>query len=224
MSRTIVAPTPIADMIAEMHENGIQLDMIIVAVRSMERALSSRHEVESRVDVAAEKRRAWDREYRRDKRNRPPDPPDIHLNPPDVGNCALSSLSENKKDIEVSKKKERGQKLPPDWTPNENHYAEGQRHGMTRPQVDACADRMRNWCDANANRAITTKANWDAAFMGAWLKEQKNGHNTGSKIIQAADDLRRKVASFDGPPSGGFELRGGSSSAPARLLPDWRRE
>src|SRR6266700_313603 len=102
--------TPIADMIAEMHASGIQLDTIIVAVRSMERAMSTRHPV----DEMAEKRRSWDREYRRNKRaERPPDPPDIHPIPPDVGNIALSLSKEEesysvKKERKQESKKERG--------------------------------------------------------------------------------------------------------------------
>jgi hypothetical protein len=85
--------TPIADMITEMLKNCIPMEMIIVAVRSMERAASTRHGV----DETAEKRRAWDREYRRRKRGLSADPPDNHPKPPDVGNDALSSLKEDKK-------------------------------------------------------------------------------------------------------------------------------
>jgi hypothetical protein len=162
-------------MITEMLKNCIPMEMIIVAVRSMERAVSTRHGV----DETAEKRRAWDREYRKNKRARPPDPPDIHPTPPDVGDIALTSLSEVKKHSEVvskKEKKERGHKLPPDWKPNQHHYDEGEKLGMSRAAVDARADAMRTWCDANANRSITTKANWDAAFTGTWLKDSKNGH------------------------------------------------
>jgi hypothetical protein len=169
------APTPIADMITEMLKNCIPMEMIIVAVRSMERAVSTRHGV----DETAEKRRAWDREYRRRKRGMSADPPDIHPNTPDVGDIALTSLSEVKKSIEVvskKEKKERGHKLPPDWKPNQKHYDEGEKLGMSRAAVDERAAAMRTWCDANANRSITTKANWDAAFTGTWLKDSKNGH------------------------------------------------
>jgi hypothetical protein len=195
-----MSATPIADMIAEMHASGIQLDMIIVAVRSVERATSTRHPV----DETAEKRRAWDREYRRNKRlARPPDPPDIHPNPPDVGNSALSFLEGSTKHSEVvskKEKKERGHKLPPDWKPNQHHYDEGEKIGMNRAAVDARAESMRSWCQANANRSITTKANWDAAFMGAWLKQEtRNGkasHATDSLggFSGLAAKLRRKIA------------------------------
>jgi hypothetical protein len=162
-------------MITEMLKNCIPMEMIIVAVRSMERAVSTRHGV----DETAERRRAWDREYRRRKRGMSADPPDIHPKTPDIGNAALSSLKEDKKHSEVvskKEKKERGHKLPPDWKPNQHHYDEGEKLGMNRAAVDARADAMRTWCDANANRSITTKANWDAAFTGTWLKDSRNGH------------------------------------------------
>lgn len=178
-------PTPIADMIAEMLKNCIPIETIIVAVRSMERAASTRQGV----DETAEKRRAWDREYRRNKRGRtserPPDPPDFHPKPPDVGSAAISSveaeeglsMKEDKKNKQESKKvrSARGTKIPPDWRPNERHYAEGASRGMSRADVDERATAMREWCGANENRAVTTKANWDLAFMGTWVK-QANRH------------------------------------------------
>ena len=169
-------------MITEMHASGIQLDMIIVAVRSMERALSTRQGV----DEVAERRRAWDREYRRNKRERPPDPPDIHPIPPDVGNIALSLEDKKERSFPVNKerkqesKKERGCKCPPDWKPNQHHYDEGAKLGMSSADVDERASRMRLWCEANANRSVTTKANWDSTFTGTWLKDSRNGNAAGS--------------------------------------------
>ena len=162
-------------MIMEMLKNCIPMEMIIGAVRSMERAVSTRHGV----DETAEKRRAWDREYRRRKRGVSADPPDVHPKTPDIGNDALSSLKEDKKHSEVvikKEKKERGHKLPPDWKPNQHHYDEGAKLGLDRAAVDARAERMREWCAANANRSVTTKANWDAAFLGTWIKDSRNGH------------------------------------------------
>lgn len=187
--------TPIADMIAEMLKNCIPWETIILAVRAMERAVSTRHGV----DGAAEKRRAWDREYRRRKRVMSADPPDIHPKTPDVGNGALSYLEKEKVHSEVSnkkEKKERGTKLPPDWKPKESHYVEGDKRGMSRADVDERAVRMREWCDANSNRSITTKANWDAAFMGAWLKqEQRNGNRSGGN----------RTSQASGPPQTGAD-------------------
>lgn len=58
-----------------------------------------------------------------------------------------------------------------------------------------------------------------SAWIAARLKpaEFANG-KAKSGIIQAADDLCRKIASFDGPAGGDFELREPASPPPPRLL------
>lgn len=66
--------------------------------------------------------------------------------------------------------------------------------------------------DAERNQAMDP-----SAYIAARLKGPQNGQ-TGSKIIQAADDLRRKIAGFDGPAGGDLGLRGGSGTPPPRLL------
>ena len=167
--------TPIADMITEMLKNCIPMETIIMAVRSMEIALSTRHRVDSRVDEIGEKRRAWDREYRRRRREHPPDihptPPDSTRHPPDYALSSISLEEGSKEDSRKKERKSRGCKIPPDWKPNERHYTEGAKRGMSREEVDCRATKLRNWCEANANRSITTKSNWDAAFM-PWLEDK----------------------------------------------------
>lgn len=66
--------------------------------------------------------------------------------------------------------------------------------------------------DAERNQVIDP-----SAYIARLLKGRSNGQ-TGSKIIQAADDLRRKIASFDGPPSNDGPVCGGQSPPVARLL------
>lgn len=161
--------TPIADAVAEMFENSIPKEVILLAIRSMELALSTRQAV----DETAERRREWDRNYRRKRRGIPPDPPEIHPTSADTSPLSLGDkrgLSEVV-DKKEEKKKARGCKLPPDWKPKESHYAEGLKRNMDRAAVDAKADDMRVWSDANANRAITTKANWDQTFTG-WIRRE----------------------------------------------------
>ncbi len=51
-------PTPIADMITEMLKNGISIEMIIVAVRSMERAVPTRQGAVTRPGEQTSKRGA----------------------------------------------------------------------------------------------------------------------------------------------------------------------
>jgi len=179
--------TPITDMITEMLKNCIPNEMIIVAVRSMELALSTR----LTVDEVAEKRRAWDREYRRKRRGIPPDPPDIHPNAPDTGSAAISLSEENSRSMEsvVKKEKKRGTKIPPDWKPKQSHYDEGASRNLLPRRVDEIADNMRTWCAANANRSVTTKADWDATFMGFIRREPSNGQRnfTASRRSASSD-------------------------------------
>lgn len=66
--------------------------------------------------------------------------------------------------------------------------------------------------DAERNQVVDP-----SAWIAARLKGPENGR-PGSKIIQAADDLRRKIASFDGPPSRDQQLRSGEGSVAVGLL------
>ena len=74
--------------------------------------------------------------------------------------------------------------------------------------------------DAERNQVVDP-----SAWIASRLKTRENGNGQAKRgIIQAADDLRRKVASFDGPPSRDIELRDRPSAAPVRLLPNGGRE
>lgn len=66
--------------------------------------------------------------------------------------------------------------------------------------------------DAERNQAVDP-----SAWIAARLKGPENG-KTGSRVIQAADDLRRKIAGFDGPAREADGVRSGEGQAPARLL------
>lgn len=164
--------TPIADMVAEMLKNCIPNEMIVLAVRTAELAIvptSTRHQVDSTI----EKRRAWDRNYRRKQRESTRHPPDIHPTSDDSTSLSL----EVEEDIQVKevRKKARGAKLPPDWIPKQSHYDEAKRRGRDGAWVDDKAQDMRIWCVSNSNRAITTKSDWDATFM-AWIRKEPNGN------------------------------------------------
>lgn len=144
----------------------------MLAVRTAELAIhptSTRQEVDSQI----EKRRAWDREYRRKQRESTRHPPDIH---PTSDDSALS-LGEEKNSLSIKKerKKERGTKLPPDWKPKEKHYDEAASRGRDAAWVDEKAKDMRIWCASNSNRAVTTKSDWDATFL-AWIRKEPHGN------------------------------------------------
>jgi len=68
--------------------------------------------------------------------------------------------------------------------------------------------------DAERNEVIDP-----CAWIVARLKPAENFNGKAkSGIIQAADDLRRKVASFDGPANAGDDLRDGTRTLATRLL------
>lgn len=167
--------TELGRTVADMLQNCMPKEMIVLAVDMYVIALTStRHPV----DETAERRRAWDREYRKNRREHPPDPPDIHPTSDDKHSSFLReeeglSVVEGKKE---RKKEARGSKIPPDWIPKEIHYAEGLKRGMDRAAVDAKSVDMRIWCAANNNRAITTKSDWDQTFLG-WLRREKPNGN-----------------------------------------------
>ncbi len=87
----------------------------------------------------------------------------------------LSFLREDSKKEDSKKedsKKERnscGTRLPEDWKPHPSHYDTGAGRGLSRAQVDSHAEDMRLWAQANANRQVARKADWDKTFAG-WLR------------------------------------------------------
>ncbi len=68
--------------------------------------------------------------------------------------------------------------------------------------------------DAERNQVVDP-----SAWIAARLKSAENGNGKAqSGIIQAADDLRRKIASFDGPASPDIGIRDREGPPPPRLL------
>jgi hypothetical protein len=68
--------------------------------------------------------------------------------------------------------------------------------------------------DAERNQVVNP-----SAWIAARLKPAEVGNaKAGSKIIQAADDIRRKIANFDGPARTPDEPRSGEGQASPRLL------
>lgn len=67
--------------------------------------------------------------------------------------------------------------------------------------------------DAERNRSVDP-----SGYIVSRLKTGNQNAKPQSAIIQAADDLSRKIAGFDGPQSGYDELRGRAREAAPRLL------
>lgn len=198
--------SPIADMVAQMMAAGVTADTIVLAVRTAELAMqqsivSTGIPVESPVDITAEKRRAYDRERKRNARVSGGKSGGI---PPESAECPKSTISFLREDKNKKERKiDRGRTIPPDWRPSDTHYSEGEKRGFTRTRVDEFATDMRLWAEANKNRAVARKSNWDMTFS-VWLRRQKpDGPPIQSSIVPisawkpglpTSDELRAKYA------------------------------
>jgi hypothetical protein len=162
--------------------------------------------VEFPPDRMAEKRRAWDRQRKRNSTGIPPDSTGI---PPETVEPALY-LSSSSKNSEIKKEKEkkerkRGQKIPPEWKPKAGHFASGKELGFTEAQVHEQADDMRLWAESNEHREVARKSDWDKTFL-SWLRRNRpkgvvNG--TGNDIMATFDRLiaeeKVRAGSGEGP-------------------------
>jgi hypothetical protein len=172
--------TPIADMVEAMLAKGVPAETIVLAVRAAE--LSIRHSTGIPVDAAAEKRRAWDRQR---KRNKPSVPPEFHRNPPESAENAI--YLSTKKDSEEETKKERakrkvGAPIPPDWKPNEQHAQEAIALGRDLQWMQEQATDLRLWGKANEHRSVARKLDWNATFSG-WMRRAAKQSQRGGQPL-----------------------------------------
>ncbi len=101
---------------------------------------------------------------------------------------------------------------------------------MTGKGPDACRSFVGKCLKASGDDAVTVLGLIDeaernqavdpSAWIASRLKPAENFNGTPKRgIIQAADDLCRKIASFDGPAKPDIVLRDAEGQAPPRLLP-----
>jgi hypothetical protein len=109
----------------------------------------------------------------------------------------LLSKEESKKERKKEGVSNRGERLSADWQPNFAHYAEAAKSGQSAAWVDRLADDMRVWAEANANRQIARKANWDQTFTG-WLRREirklSPGDHNGTHLGPTARAARALIA------------------------------
>lgn len=188
--------TPLADMVEQMLARGVAPDLIVMAVRAAE---LTGHSTGIPVDTAAEKRRAYDRVRKAEKRNSTGNSTGI---PPDAKSALSLSSSTKIQEKEPKKERSRGSRIPPDWTPNVGHVAAGKKLGFTESQIVEQAEDMRLWAHSNEHRAVARKSDWDLTFL-AWMRRNKpNGaakNGARSPTMAAADDLiaRAKELEFE---------------------------
>jgi hypothetical protein len=169
-------------------------------------------------DTAYQRRKEYDRnrqaEIRRLRR--------LSEKPPLIlSSCSSDSkkLSEegSKKERRVRARKSLGP-LPENWQPPDIAHGLATECGTTVAYVDGV---FRDYLKSSGK----LYADHDAAFCNFVRNQRKfNGNTHGQQqpakrgIIQAADDLCRKVASFDGPSKSDIVLRDGEGEATPRLL------
>jgi hypothetical protein len=217
--------TPLADMVEKMLADGVSEEVIVLAVRAAEQAVSGivRRQSADVVDEQAERRRQKDRDRAQERRERlrtSADNPQISAD----AKSALSFLEVSKKREEVEEKKERakpnsvrrrsGHTLPPEWTPSADHFAQGADLKIERADVLAMAEDMRLWARANEHRAVARKSDWNLTFS-AWMRREapkRRANGQRSRNSGRADESAILAAMARGF---GFENGGGEAARPA---------
>lgn len=216
--------TPIAKMFREMMARGVDPEMIALAIETAE---SVSRPVDSPVDTAAEKRRAYDRERKRLERMSGGSPVDSPVDD-DSALCILG-----KKDISKEEKKERaksgrGEKLPSDAKPTAEHYEQGLALGFGRDWVDQQFEDMRIWARTNEHRAVARKSDWSLTFTG-WMRRNakeakaRNGNGTSNPRTDTAAGRATAREAQHVATMGGAALRflqDGKSGGAGRGTPD----
>lgn len=110
------------------------------------------------VDRVAEKRRAYDRERKRNSTGIPPESTGITDLP----------LSKN---IESKKERGRGSRIPPEWTPDETDRSFAKQLGWSDGQIDSEAANFRDYWVAKPG-AGGCKLDWPATWR-KWVRSSK---------------------------------------------------
>jgi len=220
--------TAIADLVTLLLSTGIPPESVSAAIN-----LAHHHALEQ-VDIhrisggippesAAEKRKAWDRERKRKIAENKKTPLILTSSSLLSGEILSEERKKESSGIRARARKKLGP-LPENWQPPDIAYALATECGTTVPQVEAI---FRDYLKSSGK----LYADHDAAFCNFVRNQRKfNGQNHNGKdngkakygIMEAADSLRRKVASFDGPASEDISLRDGARPAVAGLLPQRR--
>ena len=213
-----MAGTPIADMVEKMLSGGIPPDTIVLAVRTAELA------AQGVVDPAAERRRAWDREAKRKKRETLFCPPDI---PPDKlpslslpTSIDLFQDSRGTVDARARPKKRIDTRLPEDWAPTDDDL-EVARSCLPETAVAKELEKFRDHWRAEAGPKAV-KRNWSAAWRN-WCRRAPNfnsnnrGRQDGRRSGSLLDATDRLIEKFGGMEAANAYVPGSSGPTPLRL-------
>lgn len=165
--------TPIAFMVREMLERGVDAEVIVLAIEAAEMVAARGNSGGIPPDSAAEKRRAYDRERKRNSTGIPPD---------STGIPKSASISKDlKKD---SKRQNRGARITPDWSPSDAERAFAKQEGFSDWEIQRETQKFRDYWTACAG-AKGVKLDWSAT----WRQWIRNGADRAGKAptVSSAD-------------------------------------
>lgn len=200
-------PTLIADLIRA----GVDADLVQRVVNVV---------ADSRPTNAdtADRRRARDREYRRNKRaleatakandvavvsaDKTPTEADKRC---DLTSLPLLTETAEKKEVVVAGRGSRGSRLPADWQPAAAALDLGAKLGFRLFEIESAAEEFRDyWHALPGSRAL--KTDWDKTFnnrLRAIAERRRPKNDQRNNVIDAADRLverMRGLRSTEGPP------------------------
>jgi len=213
-------------MVEQLLSGGIPPDAIVLAVRTAELAIQNTTRASDVADSAAAKRRAWDRERKRAKRDVftgiPPDRSEsvslIDLS--SSGETVSVRKEESKKECESTgippefhptRRRKKGP-LPPEWQPPQRAYNLAVSLGLRAEQIEP---QFRDYLASSGKQY----ADYDAGFCNFIRNAIKfgNGPRNGTpqgNIAPAFDDLIDRVRAFDDAPG----VRSSEGETDVRLL------
>lgn len=179
----------VAELVTRLIASGAAPDVAAVAVT--EAFAAGAQSGGFRVESALEKRRAWDREYRRNKKQHPPEstrnPPD----PPESEKHALSLKTDNKKE---KKERVRRHVIPPEYQPSERVFELAAKMDIPRSAVLAKAEDLKTWAESTGE----LKASWDATLL-VWLRRDRSKLAVSSEGPVKLSELTGFYAEFGSP-------------------------
>jgi hypothetical protein len=184
--------TPIAKMVREMIERGVDIDVIELAVSTVECTAASAGGRGSPVDTAAEKRRTYDRERKARER-------EVHRmsggNPRKSENAPLSEkekIEERIPEREALPQSVRGNRLTDDWAPDVTDWQIAiEAIGADRSKAELAKFRD-HWKQQPGSKGV--KLDWAATWRN-WIRRAAEyyGGRNGSRNI----NTQRRSSSAD---------------------------
>jgi hypothetical protein len=232
-------------MVAAMLEKNIPADVIVLAVRTAEQAVTLVTALPAALPQTRSRKALNQSAYRERNKQKQTVGVAMAANPKPVtqpvtnGNAVTSaplSLSssltffgsplteENKKEEkkEVDRKvvvegRKRGARLPDDWQPSEVDIQFARGEGLTARQTKTETTKFRNYW-TNRTDKLAAKPRWDLAWQNWILNIRKETNGNGQSVIAAADRLNEKLAAFQRDDLL-TDLRGGAGAVDVRMLP-----